>query len=92
MDTIRKAKLQFYDYIPQNKPEWSFKYRNKLKLAVMKDARRLLKLPLIQRISFLEEKLQIYLEGGGGGGTKKILKQIESELGVNKIKCKEIEK
>lgn len=89
MDEYRKAKLEFYDHTPQLKPEWSLKYRNILKEAVIKDAIRLIKLPLTQRISFLEEKLHrlnITMEA-----TKKKLKEIKILLKETRVKCREID-
>lgn len=86
----RKSKLEFYDYIPQLKPEWTLKYRNILKAAVMKDALRLLKLPLTQRISFLEEKLN-HLEISMSASKNK-LRQIQSQLKETKLQSRLIDK
>jgi len=75
--------------VPQLKAEWSLEYRNKLRVAVVKDARRLIQLPLTQRISFLEEKLHklnISMEG-----TKKTLRQINNQLKETRVMCQEID-
>jgi hypothetical protein len=89
IDAYKKSRLDFYDHIPQLKPEWSVKYRRILKEAVIKDAIRLLKLPFTQRIAFLEDKvhrLNISMEA-----TKKTLKEIKLILKETHIKCKEID-
>ncbi|CAF0719286.1 unnamed protein product [Brachionus calyciflorus] len=57
IDTIRRNKLVYYDYIPQLKSEWTVEYRNKLKQAVVNDSIRIIKNPFMNKVKLLEEKI-----------------------------------
>lgn len=82
--------MNFYDFIPQLKAEWTLKYRSKLKVAVIKDAIRLLKLPLTQKINFLDEKFKRIRQSFDH--KKKEIKLIQVQLKETRSKSKLIDK
>ena len=91
IETLRKRRLNFYDYTPQVKPEWTQKYRTKLKVSVVEDAMRIVKLPVTQRISFLQEKIN-RVRTDSSTKKKKALEEIRQQLKEARSKLRDLEK
>ncbi|RNA37100.1 snRNA-activating complex subunit 4 isoform X1 [Brachionus plicatilis] len=85
IDTIRRSKLVYYDYVPQLKSEWTIDYRNKLKQAVIKDSIRITKNPITNKIKFLDEKFDKLKAVSRKSSELKSLKKMIRECG-NQIK------